>query len=105
VRARVGERGLGHDEEILGERAEPVGAQPDLRGRLLGTHEQATGAVGGHGPERLQHACALAHAGLTADERDRTRDQPAAEHAVELGDARGSPGCAPRIDLRQGDRA
>ena len=76
------------------ERAEPVGAQAHLRGRLLGAHEQAARAVGRHRAERLQHERALAHAGLAADERDRTRDEPAAEHPVELGHVGGAPGRA-----------
>ncbi len=69
VGTRVGKRRFGDHEEILGQRPEAVGAHPDLGGRLLGAHEEATDAVGGHRPQRLQHQRALAHAGLAADER------------------------------------
>ena len=103
VRAHVGQRRLAHDEQVGRERAEPVGAQPHLRGRLLGAHEQATRAVGRHRAERLQHERALAHARLAADERERARDEPAAEHPVELGHVGGAPGRAERIDIGQRD--
>ena len=76
--------------------AEPVGAQPHLRGRLLAAHEQAAGAAGGHRAERLEQQRALAHARLAADERDRARDQPAAEHPVELRQPGGRGAAAPR---------
>ena len=62
-----------------GERAQPVGAQPHLRGRLLRAHQQAPRTVGRHGAERLEHQGALAHARLAADQRERARHQPAAQ--------------------------
>ena len=53
-------------------------------------------------PERLHEQRALAHPRLAADERDRARDEAAAEHPVELGDLGGELRGAGRLDL--GDR-
>ena len=55
------------EEHARRERAEPVGAQPHLRRRLLRAHEQAPGAARGHRAERLEQQRALAHARLAAD--------------------------------------
>ena len=104
VRADVGEGRVAHDEEVGRERAQPVGPEPHLRRRLLGAHEQAARAVGGHRAERLQHERALAHARLAADERERSGDQTTAEHAVELGHVGGPPGRTERVDVGEGHR-
>ena len=42
--------------------------------------------------------------GLAADERHRARDEPAAEHPVELGDPGGPARCAARVDLGERHR-
>ena len=81
---------------------QPSGAEPDLFHRLLRAHEQAPRTGGGHAPHRLEQQCALADAGLAAEQRDRARHQPAAQHAVQLGDARGPPRRRDRVDLGEG---
>ena len=87
------------------ERAEPLGAQAHLLGRLLAAHEQAPRARGGHRAERLEQQRALADARLAADQRDRARDEPAAEHPVELGHPGGPARRAERVDLGERHRA
>ncbi len=105
VRAHRRQRRFRDDEHIGLQGAEPVGAEPHLRGRLLAAHEQAPRARGGHRAERLEQQRALAHARLAADERHRAGDEPAVEHAIELRQPRGPARCAERVDLRDGDRA
>ncbi len=79
------ELGLGEDLDLL-RAAEPLSPELDLCGRLLARDEQRP-AVAGDCRERHQQERRLADAGLAADEHERRRDEPAAEHAVELGDA------------------
>ena len=66
--------------------AEALGAQPHLLRRLLARHEQHRGAE-----RRSRPACRrqarLADARLAAEQHERPGHEPAAEHAIELGDA------------------
>ena len=78
------------------------GPQPHLLDRLLRAHEQAAGAGRGHPPHRLEQERALADPGLAAEQRDRARDEPTAEHPVQLRDAGGPPRGGDGIDLGQG---
>ena len=63
------------------------GAQADLGGRLLAGDVDGGGAAAGEGGGGLQQQRRLADAGVAADEDGGGRDEAAAEHAVELGDA------------------
>ena len=79
------EVGLGGEVEQLVDPAGAVGAQPDLGGRLLaGDVEGAALVAGGLGGD-LEQQRALADAGLAGEQDRGARDQPAAEHPVELG--------------------
>ena len=104
VREHVCERGVGREEQLGAERAEPLGPQADLLGGLLGTDEEAARAAVGQATERLQEQGALAHAGLAPDEGDRAGHEAAAEHAIELADAGGPAGRAGRVDVRDRER-
>jgi len=70
--------------------AEPSGAQLDLRDRLLAGNEERT-PVGRDRSERREQQRRLADSGLAADEHERRRHEPSAEHTVELGHARRDP--------------
>ena len=73
--------------------AQPLGPQPDLRRGLLGGHVQRAVAVGEHVGQRHRRQRRLADPGRAADQDQRTGDDPAAEHAVELAD----PGTQPPL--------
>ena len=68
--------------------AETCRAQLHLRHRLLARDEERA-TLGRDRAERVQEQGRLADPGLAADEHDRRRDEPAAEHTVELGNPRG----------------
>ena len=82
------ELGLGEDLDRLGA-AEPRRAKRDLRGRLLAGHEQRAPPAARDRAERAEQERRLPDARLPADEDERGRNETAAEHAVELGDAGG----------------
>src|SRR5262249_17829865 len=92
------------EEQVRVEGVEPVGPGPNLGGRLLRADEQARRPGRGHGAERLEQQCALAHSGLAAEQRDRAGDQTATEDAVELGEAGRAARCAARVGLVDRDR-
>jgi hypothetical protein len=100
--------GHGPDVAVLeqqqggGHRAEALGPQSDLGGRLLGRHEHHLDARRGHGPQHLEQQRRLAHAGLAPEEGDRAGDEAAAEHPVELGQPRGAGGGPRDVDAAQG---
>ena len=76
--------------------AEPLGPAPDLRRptprpRPAGTGPAGPASVG----EDLQQQGRLADAGLAAEQGDRARHQPAAEHPVELVEASVGTGAPP----------
>ena len=84
------EVGLGGEVELVVHAAGAVGAQPDLRGRLLaGDVEGAALVARGLGGD-LEQQRALADAGLAGEQDRGAGDQPAAEHPVELGHAAGA---------------
>ena len=84
------EVGLGREEELVVHPAGPIGAQPDLGGGLLaGDVERAGAHPRGLGGD-LEQQRALADAGLAREQDRGARDQPAAEHPVELGHATGA---------------
>ena len=67
VGEHVRQRGLGHDEQAVGERTEPLGPQPHLRARLLGGDEQARGCRRGHaGPSAWSSSVLLPMPGSPA---------------------------------------
>ena len=93
-----------------GRRADALGAQAHLLGRLLAGHEQH-GALRADRAQHGRRQARLADARLAAEQHERPGHEPAAEHAVELGmpvpmrvaalvstDASGTtmPGAAPR---------
>ena len=73
-------------ERRVGE-AQPAGAEPDLIDGFFARHVAHPLA----GPRQrgggLQHEGGFADAGVTADQHDRGRHEPATEHAVELGNS------------------
>ena len=74
---------------FAGQQPEPSGAQPDLAGRLFaGRIEHAAGSVGrtGQAGGRLEQQRRLADPRLPADQDQRSGNQPAAEHPIELVD-------------------
>ena len=82
------ELGLGEDADAAGPPRQMRSARIlHLRRRLLAADEQRR-AVGGDRVEHLQQQRALADARLAADEDERARHDAAAQHAVELVDAR-----------------
>ncbi len=83
------ELGLGEDLDVR-RAAEPLRAELHLSDGLLARDQKHT-ALAAHRLERSEQERRLADAGLAADEDERRRDDAAAEHAVELGDAGGDP--------------
>jgi hypothetical protein len=100
----VGQRGLGREQEVVVERAQPLCTQPHLVRRLLTRDVQDLGAGCGTGPEQLEHEGGLADPGLATDEGDAPRHQTAAEHPVELSDAGGNGLAVRRADRGDGHR-
>ena len=89
---------FGKDAQIRARDAEPRGAQLDLPGRFLARNVQDPVIL----PEifaDLQQDRRFADARIAADQDQRALDQPAAEHAVELGKARVVPLLVIGIDL------
>jgi hypothetical protein len=68
---------------------EPLGAQPHLLGGLLAAHIQRRRARPAAGAEHHVRERRLADPRRAAQQHQRARHEPAAEHAVELADARG----------------
>jgi hypothetical protein len=95
---------LGHDRDAQRVGPEPLGAQLDLGGRLLAGHVQHLAAGGGEVAERAGRDRGLADARRAAEQHDRAWDEPAAEHTVELADARGEARHVRRLDLGEHDR-
>ena len=97
------ELGLGQDLDPLGA-AEPRGAELHLRGRLLAGHEQRAMRAADSRARTQQEQRRLADARLAAHEDERRGDEPAAEHAVELGHARRDPLALLRGDVDEPHR-
>lgn len=106
-RLPAGELGVGlrEDEEVGHERVEPPRAESHLPRRFLSGDEQHLSARFREPFRSLQEQCRLSDARLSADEHDRARHEPAAEHTVEVG----KPGRQARRvlfgDLADGDGA
>jgi hypothetical protein len=86
--------------------AESLGAETDLGDRFLaGRVQDAQGArTRGDPGGRLEEERRLAYPRLAADEDERTRDEPAAEDAVELRDADREPRLVRLADVGKGNR-
>ncbi|OIQ77626.1 hypothetical protein GALL_406820 [mine drainage metagenome] len=100
---------LGGEVQPRIERPDPLGAQPDLAGRLLAGHVQhartrvLVPARPGDPGRDVEKERRLADAGLTGEQDDGTRDKTSAEHAIKFGDAsRAGPA---RLDVDLADRA
>ncbi len=83
------ELGLREDLDVR-RSAEPLRAELHLRDRLLARDEQRA-TVAAHRLQGGEEQRRLADARLAADEHERGRHEPAAEHAVELRDAGRDP--------------
>ncbi len=117
VRLQVAEHrtqvGLGREQQRGRQRADPLGPQPHLAGRLLARHVQhgagrlepvgAQCAVGHVARDREQQG-RLAHARLTGEQDHRAGHQAAAEDAVELAHARRVGARGLHVDLGDGAR-
>ena len=79
--------------------AEPVAAALDLVLRLLAGRVEHGADVAGEVRRRLQQQRGLADAGLAAEQHQRSRDDAAAEHAVEFADAGRQPLGLRRLDF------
>ena len=71
--------------------------------RLLAGHQQG-GPAGCHVRQRLQHQGALADSRLAPQQHQRTRNQAAAQHAVEFSDSRGDAVLRQGLDLGERSR-
>src|SRR6185503_16244328 len=85
-------------------RAEALRPQPDLGGGLLAGDVERAPARGREVAERHVRERGLADARRAAEEHERAGDEAAAEHAVELADARVEARRALDPDVAQRDR-
>ena len=99
-----GQIGLGGEIEVVVDRLDAVGAQPDLAGRLLARDVQRAVLVAGRLRRHVQQQRGLADAGLAREQDDRAGYETAAEDAVQLGHAGGAGGGLPAVDLADGHR-
>ena len=90
----------------------PMRPAPPMRSARIRTcagdsspHTSSTGCRGGEPRQRHRGERRLADARVAADQHQRARDEPAAEHAIELVDAGGQPVVARRLDVGQRLRA
>ena len=93
------ELGLGQHADAR-RRAQALGAQAHLLRRLLARHEQHRALSA----DRAQHGrrqARLADARLAAEQHERPGHEPAAEHAIELGDAGADARRGARLDGRE----
>ena len=86
----------------------PIRPAPPMRSARMRTcagdsspHTSSTGCRGGEPRQRHGGERRLADARIAADQDQRAGDEPAAEHAIELVDARGQPVLARRLDVGQ----
>ena len=86
-----GEVGLGGEEEGRGHGLDPLGAQPHLGGRLLTADVEDVSSGSGRAGGDIEQQGRLADPRLAGHEHDRSRDQTAPEHPIELADP-GRPG-------------
>lgn len=88
--------GLRREVEVVVDRPDPVGPQPDLARGLLGGHIERAVVVARRLGRHVQQQRRLADPRLARQQHDRARHQPAAEHPVQLTDA-GRPGGGLRL--------
>ncbi len=86
----VRERRLRHQPQCVLHRTEAVGAAADLPRRLLTRHVETRDPGRRRRPDQLQQQGRLADTRLPTNERDRTRDKPATEDPIDLGQASGA---------------
>ncbi len=99
------QRGLGHDVELRGGHAQPLAPQLDLAVRLLARNVQHRSPRRRQRGGDLQQQGGLAHPGLPADEHQRAGHDAAAQHPVELGQARRLADAVLALDLIEPARA
>ena len=93
---------LGEDLDRL-RAAESRRAEADLRRRLLAGDEEDAPRLA-HGRERREEERRFPDAGLASDEDERRRDEPAAEHAIQLRNTRRDPRRLDRCHLSERNR-
>ena len=98
-------RGLGKEHEVLRPDREPVAAEPDLPGRLLAGDIEGPSGPAGEPVHRLEHQGGLADTGGAADQDQRSRDEAASQHPVELRDAGDGPLLGSPGDVAEGSRS
>ena len=103
---------LGQHLDVAGDDAEPLGAQLDLRGRLFAgdvEHRTLAGTAHDRVAASASHSwissVRLADARVAADQHDRARHDPAAQHAAQLPDRHGDALVAVGRDVGQRQRA
>ena len=97
----VGHRGRRQQPQVGAYRTEPLGTQAYLLRALFGAHVQR-----GRRPpcQQLEEQGALADSRFAAEQRDRTSDDAAAEHPVELADARRLRAAGQGVDIADQNR-
>ena len=95
--------GLGQNKQIGRANAQSAGAQFDLPQRFLARHIQHFGRAT-HFLTHLQEQGGFADTRLTANQDKRTVHRAAAQHTVQLSDARLEAGFGRRVDIRQQGR-
>ena len=97
------DRCFGEEANVLVHRAEAARAKCDLTRRLFARNVE-NGAAVGERLRSLQQQRRLTDARLAADKRHRAEHQPAAEDAVERGNARREPRRSVRVNVIDADR-
>ena len=99
------DRGLGQDRHRQRVVAQPLGPQPHLGGRLLAGDVEDAPPGGAEVAERHPGERALADSRRAAEQDQRARHEPAAQHPIELGDPGEQAIDGRRLHLAQRDRA
>src|ERR1051325_2270645 len=97
------ERRFRQQVKPLGFDAQALAAQLDLALGFLARHVENRHPLRAHLIRDLQQQCALAYAGVAADQNQRAGNDAAAEHAVKLRDAGRDARVILRFDLVVGD--
>ena len=96
---------LADDEELVRDRAEPVGSHAHLAHALLARHIEHAPLAARDLSRHAKRQARLADAGIADDQDHRARDHTAAQHAVELARARQEARHVRHGDLADGDGA
>ena len=91
--------GLGQGQDAVGIHAQAVGPPPHLHERLLAGDVERPQTLAAQPVARLEEQRRLPDAGVAADQDGRAAHDPAAQHAVELADARAQPRLSRRRHL------